>query len=142
MVKFDGTEISSNTHFFVLEDTVIYQKRIVTSLKTLGFTGRVTVASSIDEAKTLLEGIMPDCFLCDWNLPDGIGTDFVTLIRSKFELKNAPILMITTMDDASNMIQAVQLGADGYVVKPYYPNDLLETLAFAFDKRANLPFKP
>ncbi len=138
MIKFDDIEIPSTVHFFILEDTLIYQKRIQACLKDLGFTGKITLASTIHEAKTLLEGNMPDCFLCDWNLPDGIGPDFVKYVRAKLELKNSPILMITTMDNASNMIQAIQLGADGYVVKPYYHNAVLETLAFAFDKRSKL----
>lgn len=126
-----------NSHFFVLEDTVIYQKRIAACLIELGFKGEITLATNMAEANKLLSVHKPDCFICDWNLPDGIGTDFVKIIRSNPSVKNTPIIMITTMDQASHMLKAIQLGADGFVVKPYYPADVLETLAFAFNKRSS-----
>src|SRR6476469_1234571 len=128
-------QLSDELEVFILEDTPLYQKRLITCLKSIGFKGRIIVAASLAEAKKLIQTENPSLILSDWNLPDGVGIDFVKLIRAEKKFDSVPVLMVTTMDDASNMIQALQKGADDYIVKPFYENDVIEKLSFAFEKR-------
>ncbi|MCA8940894.1 MAG: response regulator [Planctomycetes bacterium] len=65
-----------------------------------------------------------DLILCDWNMPKMNGIEFVRKIRSVENLKKIPIIMVTTEGERSKVIEAVQAGAKGYVVKPFTPDIL------------------
>lgn len=135
LLKLGEAEVSANIDVFILEDTPLYQKRVVACLKAIGFTGKLTIAGSLAEAKKLITVERPGLILSDWNLPDGIGIDFVKLVRSEKKFDQTPIIMVTTMDEVSHIIKALQVGADDYVVKPFYESDVSEKLGFAFEKR-------
>ncbi len=129
-----GVEVDPDSHFFLLEDTVSYQKEISSTIRSLGFRGQITIAGTLKEGLEILNNVTPDLVLCDWNLPDGIGYDFLRALRKTERFKNVPVLMITTMDDISNILSAVKEGADGYIVKPFEADDFAEKLSFAFEK--------
>lgn len=134
-IQLQDVEVDSDIHFFVLEDTPAYQKKIQSTLNDLGFKGKFTVAPSIAEAKAALAHMTPDFFLLDWNLPDGFGIDLLHFIKATGTLNTKPVLMVTTMDDISNILEAVSAGADGYVVKPFTEEEMVEKIAFAIEKR-------
>lgn len=129
-----GVEVDPDSHFFLLEDTVSYQTEISNTIRSLGFRGKITIAGSLKEGLEILNEVTPDLVLCDWNLPDGIGYDFLRALRKASRFKGIPVLMITTMDDISNILSAVKEGADGYIVKPFEVDDFAEKISFAFEK--------
>ncbi len=135
MITLNDIEVRENLDIFVLEDTLTYQKRMITSIRSIGFKGKIVVAASLAEANRLITIENPGLILSDWNLPDGTGIDFLKNIRSHKKFDTVPFLMVTTMGEASNVVTALKAGADGYVVKPMYESDLIEKLAFAFEKR-------
>ncbi len=130
-----GVEVDPDSHFFLLEDTVSYQKEISQTIRSLGFRGQITIAGTLKEGLQILNEITPDLILCDWNLPDGIGFDFLRALRRADRFSTVPVLMITTMDDISNILSAVKEGADGYIVKPFEVDDFAEKISFAFEKK-------
>jgi two-component system chemotaxis response regulator CheY len=65
-----------------------------------------------------------DLILCDWNMPKMNGIEFVRKIKSVENLKKIPIVMVTTEAEREKVIEAVQAGAKGYVVKPFTPDTL------------------
>ena len=72
-------------------------------------------------AYTLREGIsliyrLPDLMIIDINLPDGEGTK---LCRQAREYSTIPVLFLTARDEEQDMIEAFELGADDYLVKPF-----------------------
>lgn len=128
-------EIDDDIDVFALEDTVLYQKRLQTCLRSIGFKGKITVAGTLAEAKKLITSEKPGLIISDWNLPDGIGIDFLKLVRSEKRFDQVPVLMVTNKDDISKIIEAIRSGADDYVLKPFYEIDVIEKLAYAFEKR-------
>lgn len=128
-------QISAETEVFFLEDTLLYQKRLMTCLRTIGFKGKITIAGNVSEAAKLITTAKPGLILSDWNLPDGFGIDFLKLVRSEKRFDHVPMLMVTTMDDVSKIMEAIKSGADDYIVKPFYEIDVVEKLSFAFEKR-------
>lgn len=130
-----GTIVSSDIKIFVLEDTPAYQKEIQSALRGLGFSGEIFIAPTLAEGLEILNSITPGLILCDWNLPDGTGFNFLRAIRKTERLKDIPVLMVTTMDDIKNILDAVKEGADGYIVKPFEREDFEERIAFALEKR-------
>lgn len=128
--------VPADIHFFMLEDTVQYQQKMVDTLLAIGFTGKVSIFPTIQQAKAALESENPDFFLLDWNLPDGEGVELLDHIKSSERHKNKPALMVTTLDDVGNILTAVGKGANGYIVKPFNTEEVVEKLAFALEKYA------
>ncbi len=131
----DEIAVPDNLSFFYLEDTPLFQKKMLSGLADIGFKGSITVAATLKEANELLPKQKPKFILSDWNLPDGVGIDFLKTVRSDKYYDAVPFLMVTTMDDIDNILEAITHGADGYIVKPWSEKDLIDKIAFAYNKR-------
>ena len=77
----------------------------------------------------------PELILLDWMLPKISGIDLCKRIRNKKETKNIPIIMLTARGEENDRIQGLEMGADDYVTKPFFINELLAR-AKAVIKRA------
>ncbi|MBU1189784.1 MAG: response regulator transcription factor [Gammaproteobacteria bacterium] len=64
----------------------------------------------------------PDLVILDINLPDGDGLQLCQQLRSK---TNVPILMLTVRNSEDDLVQALELGADDFLSKPFSPRTLL-----------------
>jgi two-component system chemotaxis response regulator CheY len=69
-----------------------------------------------------------DLALIDWNLPEMNGLEVVTEIRSDPDLAGMSLLMVTTETEIERVAQALQAGADEYIMKPFDREMLLEKL--------------
>jgi len=63
-----------------------------------------------------------DLVILDLMLPGTYGLDLLKLIRSRSEV---PVLVVTARDHTSDKVRALGLGADDYVTKPFWPDELL-----------------
>jgi CheY-like chemotaxis protein len=79
-------------------------------------------------AQTLLNGEYPDLLILDISMPGVSGIAFLEFLRSRTDLKNIPVVMLST--EASDVIvdKAMALGADAYVTKPVALNELDEAM--------------
>ncbi len=71
-----------------------------------------------------LEESVPDILLLDQNLAGQKGTDWLKILRSKKRFLNIPVIMLTGVHDNSEKVNALNSGADDYVVKPFSPTEL------------------
>jgi len=62
---------------------------------------------------------MPDAVLLDWNMPVMSGIDFLRELRKLPEVKQPIVLFCTTENDVSRIQQAIEVGADEYIMKPF-----------------------
>jgi two-component system, chemotaxis family, chemotaxis protein CheY len=67
--------------------------------------------------------------LSDINMPNMDGLQLLSNVRAVEEWKNIPFVMITTEGSHAKVLEAVQLGASGYVRKPFTPDQIKEKLA-------------
>lgn len=67
----------------------------------------------------------PDLILLDWMMPEVDGIDALRALKSGPGTRNIPIVMLTALDDISQVTMATMNGADGYVTKPFEVQDLL-----------------
>src|SRR5262249_56157643 len=65
----------------------------------------------------LLEQKKPDLVILDLGLPDMRGLDLLRIIRSRNE--SVPIVVLSSRGDEAGKVQALDLGADDYVTKPF-----------------------
>ena len=86
--------------------------------RTAGYAVRVA-----RDCKELVEQIraqaLPDLVLLDVNLPDGNGFDVLASIRRHPKLALLPVVMLTALAEPADVRRGLDLGADGYVTKPY-----------------------
>ena len=86
-------------------------------LQSLGCT-RVQVAGSIPDAQLVLMLERMDVVICDWYMNPASGLDLLREVRSKPALKSTGFIMLTAENTRENVIEALKLGVDDYVVKP------------------------
>lgn len=85
--------------------------------------------------QTLLGGEQPDLFILDINMPGVSGIDFLEFLRRRKDLRNIPVVMLST-EAADVMIDhAKALGADAYVTKPVAIEELDAAMQKAFSVR-------
>lgn len=72
--------------------------------------------------------VMPDVILLDLNLPD---LDGMAITRELREWSNVPVIVISARDDERDRIEALDLGADDYLTKPFSSGELLARLRVA-----------
>lgn len=90
--------------------------------KTLGELGyEVCQAANGKEALDVAERESSDLalFLVDWNMPEMNGLEFVKQIRANTRFSKTPLMMVTTETETSQMIAALEAGANEYVMKPF-----------------------
>lgn len=78
---------------------------------------KVSIFSTIEDAKGALKNHMPGIVLLDWNMPDGQGDMHCKWIRSRW--RELPIVFLTVRNDTCDIVSGFQNGADDYVVKPF-----------------------
>lgn len=85
-------------------------------------------------AKTLLKGQRPDLMMLDIHMPEVSGLDMLEFLRRRTEWKDLPIVMLSTEAADVTVEHAMNLGADGYVMKPVTIDELKKALEAAFQK--------
>jgi len=110
----------------VIDDEPPIRKLLRTGLGTQGY--QVLEAPN---GKTALELIAekPDVIILDLGLPDIQGLELLGLLRARAEA--TPIIVLSSRADESAKVQALDTGADDYVLKPFGMNELLARLRTA-----------
>jgi two-component system KDP operon response regulator KdpE len=75
----------------------------------------------------------PDLVILDLGLPDARGLDLITAVRQRQE--GVPIVVLSSRDDEAGKVQALDLGADDYVTKPFGMDELLARMRAALRHR-------
>ena len=83
-------------------------------------------------AQALLAGGRPDLMILDINMPEVSGLDMLEFLRRRKEWKNLPVIMLSSEAADVTVDQAMQLGADGYVMKPVTIDELEKVMSKAF----------
>jgi two-component system KDP operon response regulator KdpE len=111
----------------LVDDESAIRRALRPTLMGLGF--QVIEASRGEEALQLLRGSAFDVVLLDSNMP-GIG-GVETLRRIRAFAPRLPILMLTVRDAEEEKVEALELGADDYVTKPFSTRELIARIRTA-----------
>ena len=118
--------MSSNIRILVVDDEPQIQRFLKLGLNAGGFA--VTTASTAAEAIKAIANSAPDLVLLDLGLPDLDGKD---VIRQARAFSQVPIIIVSARDRESEKIEALDLGADDYVNKPFGIGELLARIRTA-----------
>jgi DNA-binding response OmpR family regulator len=106
------------------------------ALQQAGFL--VVKADSFAAGLEAFRGEAPGLALLDINLPGGSGFDLCAMLRAESAL---PIMMLTVRGEESDLVRALELGADDYLTKPFSPRTLVARVR-ALLRRAGQPDSP
>ncbi len=85
----------------------------------------VLIESRGNKVLGVVEKNCPSLILLDWMLPELSGVEICKLIRSKPDLKNIPIIMLTAKGQEEDKVKGLNAGADDYVTKPFSVPELM-----------------
>lgn len=89
---------------------------------------RIHEAPTAHMGLTLLETVSPDVVILDLGLPDRDGLELLPLLRSTKLKKDPAIIVLTVRNDTYTRSKAEELGANGYVTKPFMMDELYECI--------------
>ena len=92
----------------------------------------VIIVSSGDSALKMAASNCPDCVLLDLGLPDMDGNRIIEEVR---KWASTPIIVISARSMEEDKVQALDLGADDYITKPFGTNELLARIRTALRHR-------
>jgi two-component system chemotaxis response regulator CheY len=111
----------------VVDDSRAMRSILGGILEEVGF--EVVQVPDAEEADRLLHlDYTFDLALIDWNLPAMNGLDLVKVLRSRSELGAIRLMMVTTETELARVREALEAGADEYIMKPFDKEMLLEKL--------------
>ena len=110
-----------------VEDSPTMRRIIANCLRQVGFDEIIEAENGVD-ALEKLEGKKVDLVVTDWNMPEMNGAELVKTLREMPTYAEVPIIMITTRGMKDDVMTAMKLGVNGYIVKPFTPEILQEKL--------------
>ena len=122
--------MSSKTHVLVVDDEAAILRFLKPALEANDY--EMTSAGTVAEAIKRIAADSPDIVLLDLGLPDGDGKD---VIRRAREWSDVPIIVLSARERETEKIEALDLGADDYVNKPFNVGELLARMRTALRHR-------
>jgi DNA-binding response OmpR family regulator len=111
------------TKIMIVDDDIETTNMLESILELEGFE-----PTSVNDSTVALQTanlLRPDLFLLDLMMPVIDGFKLCRLLREKPEFSHTPIIIVTALGDKDSRIVAYGAGANGYVTKPYLPQELI-----------------
>ena len=107
----------------IAEDDPISRSVLTTNLVDWGHEV-VTVVNGVEALRASQEEDAPRLVILDWMMPEMEGPDVCRQMRESPSIIPPYIIMLTARQGAKEVVQAMQAGADDYLTKPYYRDEL------------------
>lgn len=105
----------------VVDDEKSLLENLYNFLKSKGFK-KVYTAKSLEESRFKLENFKIDLIVLDLMLPDGSGFDLLKEVR---QTSNVAVIILSALDGIDDRRESFENKADDYLVKPFFPDELL-----------------
>lgn len=116
----------------VVDDYASMRGVVVEVLKRTGFTEIHQAGNGVLALAKLREYKKIGLIISDWYMPEMDGITLLQAVKADPELALIPFLMITAEGQRGNVLDAMQCGAAGYIVKPFTPLALQQRLESMF----------
>ncbi len=121
----------------IIEDDPIVLSYLSLLIKSSTLCDLVGTASNNEQAQKLIAE-NADVYLVDIGLPDISGIDLMRQIKS--ECLNSLIMVLTSLADMRHVMQSIEAGASGYLLKDDQPEELIDKLVSLYN--GNSPLSP
>ena len=116
--------MNQNKRIFLIEDEEGTAALIKLQAENMGYQLHVEV-DGINGLRAV-EREKPDLVILDIMLPGQNGYDIVRKIKNSTELRNIPIVILSSKKEELDIVLGLELGADDYITKPFSTQDLVE----------------
>jgi len=117
----------SKQRILIVDDSSVMRKIIERSLRQAGLEQAevVEAGNGIEALAQVREGVF-DLILSDINMPAMDGIEFLRQLATIESTKSVPVVMVTTEGSESRVVEALSIGAKGYIRKPFTPDQIKE----------------
>ncbi len=119
----------------VVDDAVALRRTLALTLERAGF--RVLQAPDGREAMKQLQHSAVELVVCDIEMPNMNGFEFLGTRRQDSQLATIPVLMLTSRSNDKHRRLAMQLGAAAYFTKPYIEQEFLKAIKEIMSQQTN-----
>ena len=124
--------MTRRSRILLVDDEAAIQRAVGPLLRSRGFD--VDIVGTGAEALKIFAEQTPDLVVLDLGLPDLEGTEVCRRIRAASKV---PIVVLSARDAETDKVNALDLGADDYVTKPFGPEELLARIRVALRRVAS-----
>jgi two-component system, chemotaxis family, chemotaxis protein CheY len=119
----------------IVDDSMLMRRLVATALVSAGWEV-VGEAANGDDAVTKYQQLRPDAVTLDITMP---GCDGLHAIQKLLEIDpNAKIVVVSALNQSKLVAQAVRAGVQGFVAKPFTPENLQEALRVAVEESSTV----
>lgn len=97
----------------------------------------VSIAEDGKTGVALAQKLTPDLIICDINMPGLNGFDVLNILSKNPETADIPFIFLTSIDNMDYFNKGMDMGADGYLTKPFARKELIEFVELCFRKEKN-----
>ena len=115
----------------LLEDDKIDAMTVARALQDIHVTNKLITFPNGEEGLAYLQGkenLRPGIILLDLNMPRMNGIEFLQHLKQDEQLKNIPVIVLTTSREEQDKINSFKLGVAGYMIKPVDYLQFIETV--------------
>lgn len=112
----------------IIDDSATIRQQVVDTMSNSSLFHRVLQAADGVEGFKILVSNRVDIVLCDIEMPGIDGLKFLALLQSRDDLKEKPVIMLTSHDDVETKVRGLETGASDYITKPFEPPELIARL--------------
>ncbi len=143
-------KLVASSKIMMVDDEPINMRVLQLHLTAQGY-GRFVSVTDSTQALAIIRSERPSVLLLDLNMPDVSGLEILSEVRNDEELKQLPVIVLTSSNDPETKVQALRLGATDFLPKPVDANELAlrmkntivsrayEQRLMNFDALTNLP---
>jgi CheY-like chemotaxis protein len=118
----------------IVDDNVLLRQLLSEILKTANF--YVIEAENGCVALKLSEDLQPDLIVCDINIPNINGFEFLNALRRNYYTASIPVVILSDNSNDQYQKLSLKLGANAYLVKPVTSEKLLTVIAEQFSLKS------
>jgi len=108
--------MSKDYYILIIDDSNTNVVLLQAILQSKGY--HTMTAGGVKEAYTVIGKQMPDLILLDLLMPEISGFDFLAEVRSREEMKNVPVIVVSALTDDIYVKKTMELGAVEFIKKP------------------------
>lgn len=111
--------------FLVVDDATFIRDMVKKQLRDAYAGCQIFDSPSAIKAQTILKTQRVDLILCDWEMPEMTGEEFLRWLRSQPQHQDVPFIMVSSRGERDFIVKAVQAGVSDYLGKPFKPEMLI-----------------
>jgi two-component system, OmpR family, phosphate regulon response regulator PhoB len=121
-------------HILVVDGDPAMQDLIRLNLTRAGHA--VESSADAESALLVLDEVLPDLVLLEWDLPGQSGLSLLRRVRAQARTRDLPLIMMGARSSEPDKVMALESGADDYITKPFGPREMIARIHALLRRRS------